>query len=60
MTARSFSQAEIAHVFTLAEASAEENSISDGVRDGYVLAYVAAALGVSIPRHEAAVKAVIP
>ncbi|MGQ9348907.1 hypothetical protein [Mycolicibacterium gilvum] len=47
-------------VFADAEASAETNDIRSEGRDGYVLAYVAAAFGVELPRHTDRVARLLP
>lgn len=53
MTARRYTQAQVAEIFAKAEASAEKVGTTAEFWDGYVLAYVAAALGVKVARHEA-------
>lgn len=53
MTARRYTQAQVAEIFAKAEASAEKVGTTGELWDGYVLAYVAAALGVKVARHEA-------
>ncbi|MDN4521405.1 hypothetical protein QYF68_26805 [Mycolicibacterium austroafricanum] len=58
MTARRYTQAQVAEIFAKAEASAEENEIRADHWDGYVLGYVSAALGVKVARHEADLAAV--
>lgn len=52
VTARRYTQAEVADIFAKAEASAEENEIRADHWDGYVLGFVSASLGVKIAKHE--------
>lgn len=58
MTARRYTQAQVAEIFAKAEASAEKVGSSDEHWDAYVLGFVSAALGVRIARHEADLAAV--
>lgn len=51
MTARRYTQNQIAEIFAKAEAAAEGQRAE--FWDAYVLGYVSAALGVKIAKHEA-------
>lgn len=59
MTARRYTQAQVADIFAKAEASAEKNEIRAEHWDSYVLGFVSAALGVRIARHEANLAAAV-
>ncbi|MCG7596303.1 hypothetical protein [Mycobacterium sp. PSTR-4-N] len=57
MTARRYTQAQVADIFAKAEASAD--SLPAENWDAYVLGYVSAALGVKLARFEADLEAAL-
>jgi hypothetical protein len=59
MTARHYTQAQVARIFANAEAAADKDGIRAENWDAYVLGYVSSALGVTVERHDAELQAAL-